>query len=281
LQGLNASYLEIEPYELVCFLLKESGQYDKEAVNPFGILDYLKLNYLTFNFDTVLPLEVKPEGSQPRALLSYSDRLVAVDDNLAPPRERFSTLHEIAHYVLPTHQHSMYLCDSQGMSHRTHLTFEKTANEFAADMLFKGGMFSIDVAAMGISVKTITTLAAKYQASFEATARRLAERSLRPVMLAVFKNTAGTRRINADTSPNWDVRYCIASPIFKSRFFTHVNGSAPSDIAAELTSSYRDIEESITRIIEIDTSAGQSQQFTGEFFYNQYNIFALLTPANS
>ncbi|MBC8372684.1 MAG: hypothetical protein H8E53_03745 [Planctomycetes bacterium] len=181
----------------------------------------------------------------------------------------------------PTPQHSIYLCDRQGMGPRTRLTFEKTANDFAADMLFKGGMFSIDVAAMGISVKTITTLAAKYQASFEATARRLADRSLQPVMLAVFKNTAGAAQVSADASPAWGVRYCIGSPAFKSRFFTQVTGTAPSEVAAELTSSYRDINDSITRTITIDTSSGQPQQFTTEFFYNQYNIFSLLTPKNT
>ncbi|MBL7220560.1 MAG: ImmA/IrrE family metallo-endopeptidase [Phycisphaerae bacterium] len=281
MQGLNASYLEIEPYELVCFLLKEGGQYGRDAVNPFELLDYLKLDYLAFDFDTALPPEVNPQSGHPRALLSFSDRLVAVDENLAPPKARFSALHEIAHYVLPTHQHSIYLCDRQGMSHRTRLTFEKTANDFAADMLFKGGMFSIDVAAMGISVKTITTLAAKYQASFEATARRLADRSLQPVMLAVFKNTAGAAQVSADASPAWGVRYCIGSPAFKSRFFTQVTGTAPSEVAAELTSSYRDINDSITRTITIDTSSGQPQQFTTEFFYNQYNIFSLLTPKNT
>jgi len=281
LQGLNASYLEIEPYELVCFLLKESGQYDRDAVDPFELLDYLKLTYLTFDFDTALPPEAKPEGSQPRALLSFAERLVAVDENLAPPRARFSALLEIAHYVLPAHQNSMYLCDNKGMSHRTHLTIEKTANDFAADMLFKGGMFSIDLAAMGISVNTITALAAKYQASFEATARRLTERSLQPVMLAVFKNTSGATRTGSDTSPTWNVKYCITSPTFKSRFFTEINGAAPSDLAAELTSSYRDINDSITRTIDINTSSGQPHQFKAEFFYNQYNIFALLTPENS
>lgn len=278
MEGFKASYLEIEPGELVHFLLKESGQYERDPINPSDLLKYLKLSYLAFDFDTSLPPEAKAEASRPRALLSFHDRLIAVDESLSHRRRRFSVVHEIGHYVLPAHQHSLYLCDSMGMSPRTRLTFEKEANQFAADLLFKGGLFAVDAAGMEMSVKTVVALAGKYDASFEATARRLVEKGLRPVMLVVFKSAADATQIDSDAEPVWEVRYCVASPVFKTRFFADVTGNVPVDIASELLSPGRDVEESIDREIAVRGGMEDRPPFRAEFFYNSYNILCLLTP---
>jgi len=48
--GFSASYLEIEPRELVRHLLRGAGQCERECVNPQELLDFLKLEYLSFNF---------------------------------------------------------------------------------------------------------------------------------------------------------------------------------------------------------------------------------------
>ena len=94
----NASYLEIEPRELVRRLLRSAGQCKRDFVNPQELLDFLKLEYLSFNFARELPEEAKKAvtgGGTPRALLSFADRLVATDDGLdeqrmfqCPPRNR-------------------------------------------------------------------------------------------------------------------------------------------------------------------------------------------------
>jgi hypothetical protein len=277
LDGLKASYLEIEPAELVHLLLKESGQYERRAINPSDFLSYLKLDFVAFGFDANLPLGAG--GGQPRALLSFRDRLIAVDEGLSLRRRRFSVLHEIGHYVLPAHQHSFYLCDSVGMSPWTRLTFEKEANEFAADLLFKGGIFAVDAAGLDISAKTVVALARKYGASFEATARRLVEKNLRAVMLVVFKIAGDATQLDADAEAVWEVRYCVGSAIFKSRFFARVTGNVPVDVASDLLPPGRDIEESITRDIAVSGGREDRSSFRAEFFYNQHNILCLLTPA--
>lgn len=278
MQGFKASYLEIEPGELAHFLLQDSGQYERGAVSPSDLLKYLKLQCLAFDFDTNLPPEARSEASRPRALLSFPDRLIAVDETLSRPRRNFSLMHEVAHYVLPTHQNSLYLCDELGMSPRTRLTFEKEANEFAADLLFKGGLFAVDAAGMDISVRTVFELARKYDVSFEATARRLVEKSLRPAMLAVFKSAGDATQIDVDAGPVWEVRYCVASPTFKSRFSTGVTGNVPADVASELLSPGRGIKESIVRDIAVGGWRMDRPSFHAEFFYNKYNILCLLTP---
>ena len=279
MDGLKASYLEIEPAELVHFLLKEGGQYEQDAIAPSDLLTYLNLEFVAFGFDANLPLEAKPGASGLRALLSFQDRLIAVDDGLKPRQRRFSVLHEIGHYVLPAHQHSFYLCDSLGMSSWTRLAFEKEANEFAADLLFKGEIFAVDAAGLDISVKTVVALAEKYDASFEATARRLVEKDLRAAMLVVFRNAGGAAQLDADAEPIWEVRYCVASAVFKSRFFARVTGNVPADVAAKLLSPPgRDIKESITCEVVVSSGREGKLPFRAEFFYNRHNILCLLTP---
>ena len=47
-------------------------------------------------------------------------------------------------FVLPHHEHSLYVCDDIGLSPATRLVFEKEAGEFAADLLFLGDRFALD-----------------------------------------------------------------------------------------------------------------------------------------
>lgn len=275
--GLEANYLEIDSYEIAHFLLKESGQYDRDEVNPFELLEYLKLEYINFDFKENISSEFFLQRNIPRALLSFPDRIVAVDSSLSDERKKFSALHEIAHYVLPSHQNTMYLCDKNGLSCRTNLTFEKEANELAANLLFKGSLFSIDASQKKITTSSIKELKYKYGASFEAVARRFVEKNLKPVMLIVFKKSDNIPHIDIDTTPKWNVYYCIVSPTFGKKYFASVKGSVPDDISKQFM-RYRDIEDSI--IVEIPLNYGNQMKssFKGEFFSNKYNLFCLLTP---
>ncbi len=282
MNDFKASYLEIKPYELVHFLLQETGQYDRDAVNPIDLLNFLKLDYLSFDFDTELPPEAQRDSRKPRALLSFSDRLVAVDENLkSTNRIRFSILHETAHYILPAHQCSMYLCDTTGMSPRSKLDFEKEANECAASLLFKGAVFATEAAQMPVSVKSIVDMATIYEASFEATARRFVEKNLKPIMLVVFSKADNVNQADLDAESVWKVKYCIPSPTFRTRFFSKVTGQAPATIGKKLATPFGNIMD--TEMVNLTISGGEGQSFPcqAEFFYNRYNIMCLLTPATS
>ena len=136
--GFSGHFLEIQPRELVRYLLRTAGQYDRDSINPADLLDFLGLEFASFDFQLELPGEAKETvgGAKPRALISFSDRLVATDATLTENKARFSVLHEIGHFVLPKHQHKLYICDDQGLSLATRLVLEKEASEFAADLLF-------------------------------------------------------------------------------------------------------------------------------------------------
>lgn len=280
--SFSASYLEIEPRELVRHLLRSAGQCDRECANPRELLDFLKLDYISFSFATELPEEARRTlgGASPRALLSFGDRLVATDDSLDEKRIRFSVLHEIGHYVLPHHEHALYLCDDIGLTFATRLVMEKEANEFAADLLFLGDRFSAEANSRQISAFTVKELATRYRASFEATARRMVEKNFRPCMLIVFREEHQCDMLDVDAIPAWTVRYCVASSTFKTRYFEKVTGTVPPDAVAAVTQPGRDIANGHVCDIGIPSRAGgDPMMFRAEFFSNTYNIFCLLRPA--
>lgn len=269
----KANYLEIEPRELANYLLTESGQQNRNALNPINIIDLLKLKHVIFDFESTFPSESFLLKERPRAMLSFQDRLIASDNKLSSERMRFSVCHEIAHYILPSHQYSFYLCDNMGLSFSTKSILEKEANEFAVNLLFMGDRFTLEANNQKISAETVKQLGEKYNVSFEATARRLVEKSFRPCMLVVFEKESDRSCIDLDLEQIWKVRYCIASPSFKARYFTGVQGKVPSDVVVQLTRARVDIAESLHKEILINKT-----KFKTEFFTNTYNIFAFFVP---
>ena len=280
MDGFIASHLDIQPYEIVHFLLHESGQNNRDAVNVSDILKLLKLDYLSFNFDSVLPDSVRIGGKNPRALLSFPDRVVATHSKMIPVRERFSILHEVAHYILPNHHYKLFLCDEAALAGNSNLMLENEASVVAADLLFQGDRFTLEANSHPITASTVKLLADKYNASYEATARRLAEKNLRPCMLLSFqREETDERRINLDVKPLWRIRYCIGSPTFVTRYFPRAQGTLDPEEAAIITQPGKDIAESITTELSIKGPKEMTWRFQAEFFSNQYNIFGFLTVA--
>ena len=281
MNGFSGRFLEIQPRELVRYLLQAAGQREREYVNPADLLAFLRLDYASFDFQLELPTEAKATvgGAMPRALISFADRLVATDTNLRETQTRFSVLHEIGHYVLPEHQNALFVCDDQGLNLSTRLVLEKEASEFAADLLFLGDRFSLEANSHTMNAMTIKELANKYRASFEATARRFVEKSFQACMLVVFKQKSMQYQIDASRPPIWSVKYCIASPSFRTQYVEGLQGTVPPEIAAVVAQPGRDIAESVTCEIPITLPTDPAgKPFHAEFFYNQWNVFCLLTP---
>ena len=136
-----------------------------------------------------------------------------------------------------------------------------------------GNRFTLEANSQKISVETVKRLGEKYNVSFEATARRLVEKSFRPCMLVVFEKESDRSCIDLDLEQTWKVRYCIASPSFKVRYFTGVQGKVPSDVVVQLTKTIVDIADSVNKEIPINKF-----KFKVEFFTNTYNIFAFFVP---
>ena len=280
MDNFKAKYLEIQPHEIVRHVLKESGQNRRDAVNVKQILTFLGLDFYTFDFDSVFFEQAKAGGKSPRALLSFHDRIIATDSSLISARERFSVLHEVAHYVLPNHQYELFLCDEAALAGRSDRVLEMEANELAADLLFQGNRFTLEANSLPISAATIKSLKTKYDASFESTARRLVEKSWRHCMLIVFQRTHGGSRIDLDAAPVWREKYCVASPSFRSRYSIGIEGPVPPAVVLKLMQPGRDIADGVVVVeLEVETRKGEAVRFNAEFFYNQYNIFGIFTPS--
>jgi len=193
-------------------------------------------------------------------------------------RARFSVLHEIGHYLLPDHRYSMYLCDDEGLGYQSRFQFEREANEFAAKLLFNGNRFRLDANSIPLSAKTVESLAKKYRASFEATARRLVEYSFRPCMLIVFMQEQTHDRVNINTLGKWRVRYCIPSSQFSRHYFSRLEGTFSGDKYDEMSRPGHSIAESLIEEVQIETRDGEKRPFMAECFSNTYNIFCFLQP---
>ncbi len=131
-----------------------------------------------------------------------------------------------------------------------------------------------------ISASTVKTLAFQFGASFEATARRIAERSYRECVLVCFSNTSSAI-IDAPQNLQWHVHYCIPSSSFANKYFQKLtSGGVPEAVYSAVSAEGRDIDRSETVELSIGCRGlAQPSRFNAEFFYNRYNVFCFLTPA--
>ncbi len=268
----RTTVLAPSPSELVEHLLAETGQSEPGPAQVEPLLDLLKLRELSVDFASELPEARTTSGEPVRALLDYQERLIATDAALSPKRSRFSSLHEIGHYVLPEHVGQIVLCSDNDLGFRAVHAQEREANAFAAELQFKGRLFKLETAALPISAATVKDIASVFAASFESSARHLVETSLKTCILAVYEHAVASDAETRSTS----VRYSIASPSFGQVYGGQLIDDDNEHVAAVSTSG-RDIADSIVDHIAVQTAGGETTSFHAEYFFNGYNAFCLLT----
>ena len=275
--AFHADFPELEPAELVEHLLRRSGQEGEGPTNPASLLDYLKLQFVMVDLAALLPDQKK----QPRGVLSYGDRIVGVDITLKDHqhRARFTTMHEIGHYVLPNHQKGLYICDEQDLSFEAMIEVEKEANAFAADVLFKGDQFTREANDCAIGAESIQTLAVRYDASLEAAARRFVGCNAHACSLAVFSRGAGGAVIDTSRPGRWQHCYTISSAEFRTRYFRRMLGEVPADVVKKLVVPGRDFADSIDEEMTIPAASGGEHRLHVSFFTNHHSVFGLIQPA--
>jgi hypothetical protein len=275
--ALHADFLELESTELIGHLLRESGQADEGATNPTELLDFLKLQFVVLDLAAMLPSQKK----QPRGVLSYPDRIVGIDNSLAnhQHRARFTTMHEIGHYVLPNHQNDLYICDEQDLSFEAMLEVEREANAFAAELLFKGDRFTREANDCEITPESIKTLSLRYDASYEAAARRFVERNAHACSLAVFAPAPGSGVIDTARAARWQHRYTVSSAEFRTRYFRRLLGEVPAEVVKKLVVPGRDFADSIDQELKVDAPTGEGHRLRVSFFTNHHCVFGLVQPA--
>lgn len=283
MNDFDVKFTEFEMPEIVACLLRETGQTGDDPVEEGIISDYLKLQVVNIDFEELL----SNSGNSPRGVLSYPDKIVGISTEIIgadDPRKKFTILHEIGHYVLPEHHRKSFICDHKYFSHNAYIAAEKEANEFAAEMIFKGDKFTIDANSSAVAVSTIKKLKFKYDVSFESTARRFVEKNTNPCAMAVFA-APNDEQAKKNKTGNWNKRYVVASLNFKNKFFSDLRGKVPEDVLRELGADRglesRDIADTVDRICEVGNGLKEKHSMVFSFFTNHHSVFALIQPEKS
>jgi hypothetical protein len=141
-----------------------------------------------------------------------SRRIIWVNGNHSPERQRFTVLHEIAHLHLDLpSKHGRHLSVSELLGYSRRPREEILCDIFAAECLFPRAHFSRDIAAHECGMEAIRGLAERYGASLTATASRFAAYSKEPCASALADQ--GRVRYVSYSPPLRDMRFWIAPGI--------------------------------------------------------------------
>jgi Zn-dependent peptidase ImmA (M78 family) len=268
----------LAPQEIVEALLVEAGAADKLPTDEHKLLDFLKLEQLSFDF--MHELDFLPDSHKKsmdlRAALSLNDRLIATQSGLPEKRKRFGIFHEIGHFIHPEHQ-KIFVDDDLTLSWWTRARMERQANEIAAEILFQGNRFTDEALNAPTSVSTVTELAPKYGASYEAAIRRYTERHVLSCAVIVFdKSRKDVDEAEFDDS-EYKIHYTVTSPSFRKKYFSAVEIRGGTIKGRELCqkSHWRGVDD----VYEQPLVVGESH-FDTEIFSNGYKIFQFVLPPN-
>lgn len=118
--------------------------------------------------------------------MDFRSDAIWVKPDLHPKRERWVRAHEIGHSILPWQRETFaYLDDQTRLNDATAALFEREANEVAAEILFQGTALRDEADGSPITLEAICDLAAAFDASIVATARRVADRSGQECAVAI------------------------------------------------------------------------------------------------
>lgn len=250
-----------EKDEILQYLLLETGGKEDSPTNPERIIQILKLKLVSFDF-----IEFGERLEDGRAILSYNQKTIAINAKLSPHKINFSKFHEIAHYVLPTHIESFYFCKEHDMTIFTQKKFEEEANSFAADLIYKGDIFTIESNSTKISFGSIISLSQKYGSTIESTGRRFIEYSLYPSVFVVYEKKQDT----------WGVRYSIFSKSFLHKYLQSETGALTDDDNADVIKAELQANQIIESECKINFKNEKEETFHCEYFYNGYNVMGVI-----
>jgi len=258
---IAGSYPENE--QILKYLLTETSQHESRPTSADRIIDFLKLELVTFDFNLLDDEQLAKRG---RAILSYNQKTIAINSIIHPQQVTFSKFHEIAHYVLPQHVKTFYICNAADMSLLQRSPLEQEANEFAADLIYKGDIFTMESNSMPISFDTIIALATKYESSIESTAWRFVKYNFQPCVFVSYE-----KRDNI-----WKVKYSIFSTPFLRKHLQNRHSSLTDDNNQDVIKSEQEPSEILKMECKMTIGDEKEVGFACEYFNNTYNVFALI-----
>ena len=272
----NDSLQLLAPQEIVEALLVEAGTADELPTNEQKLLDFLKLEQLSFDF--MHELDFLPESQKKsldlRAALSLNDRLIATQSGLPEKRKRFGIFHEIGHFIHPEHQ-KIFVDDDSTLSWWTRARMERQANEIAAELVFQGNRFTEEALNSPASVSTVTELAPKYGASYESAIRRYTERHVLPCSVIVFDKVHKDADEAEFDDSEYKIHYTVTSPSFRKKYFSAVEIKGGTIKGSELCEKnhWRGVND-----VQEQSLVVGDWHFDTEIFSNGYKVFQFVLP---
>ncbi len=108
------------------------------------------------------------------AHLFRDKNLILIRDDMTLGRDRQGVFHEIGHDQIPSHRGLNYSCNESALTPIRHKLVEKEAFLCGNEIMMPVEWISQDILDLDISFRSISKIANRYQASFEATAIRYA-----------------------------------------------------------------------------------------------------------
>lgn len=206
---------------------------DKSFVPLERVAEAVKLHQADlFDLDTNSPpgllraIAKLQSSSKVLGMLSVNQKTIYLDPDQTDRQKRFTTAHEIGHFVLPWQEASFHLDDRGTLSPTTKSTFEREANAFAGELMFGAGRFNAHADSDAPGIATPLALAAEYGASAAATLRQYVEHSGRS--LALLATGLFEQRHRGSVHIPVFAGQCAISGPFERRY-GRLEGMVPSD----------------------------------------------------
>lgn len=206
-------------------------------------------------------------------MLDRKEKIIYLDLEQVPARQRFVQLHEVGHEVLPW-QKKLYevIQDDEITIQDVNDEFESEANYFASATLFQLDRFEEELSKLPLEIKSGLLLSKQFGASTHATLRRYVEYSPKRCALLVLEKEQNTI-----------ITGCKARNYFQSGSFSKEFGLIKWDESLSLTYDFvRDYLLTNKRLhcngqIALLTTNGLTT-FNYHFFNNTFNGFVFFYP---
>ncbi len=153
-----------------------------------GISDPRDIDVRAIAHDAGATVKIRELERCEARIIGVGDRaIISVSENSGPQRQRFSIAHELGHWDL--HRGRQFECRATDIDNAANdpLNPERQADEYAADLLMPWYLFKPMVAkARQVDLALLEGLHSKFDASLTATAIRIAEANVEPVIVACY-----------------------------------------------------------------------------------------------
>lgn len=196
---------------------------------------------------------------------------IYLDHSQHKNKKNFIKLHETGHGILP-HQKKLYELMEDGkleLDPEINDTFEREANNFAAEALFQLDRFEIMAADYKISIKTPIDLSKQFGSSIYAGMRRYVQTHFVPVALAVYD------------LPKENKFHLRRMPMYSESFlkrFGRVQFPNPCDDFNSLGSILKTAQLRTNNLCGLTDLNGDNHETALHIFSNSYEKFVMLIP---